>query len=204
VRTRLQRRALWAAHDGLARLIRPRAVFLGDSITYEWLEHAPDFFLRHRRMNAGIGGQTTRDMLARFDADVIARAPRIVHIMAGTNDLWHGDPGPDAAIAIDNLAEMVRRAQTAGIAVILAAPPPISKDAARLFGRPELFPTLLDGIAQLAAPSKVLHVDYATSLGDGRGGIKPELTTDGVHLTRAGYRAMREQAERALLLLPQA
>ena len=188
----------------MARSVRPQAVFLGDSITYEWLEQAPDFFLRHRRINAGIGGQTTRDMLARFDAAVIARAPRIVHIMAGTNDLWHGDPGPEGSAAIGNLAEMVGQAQAAGIAVILAAPPPISKDAAHLFGRPDLFPALLDGIARLGRESGALHIDYAASLGDGEGGIRPELTTDGVHLTRAGYQAMRDQAEHAMLLLPQA
>lgn len=198
MRLRLKRRASWLAHNAMAQAVRPQAVFLGDSITYEWLEQAPDFFLRHRRINAGIGGQTTRDMLARFDADVIARAPRIVHIMAGTNDLWHGDPGPDGSAAISNLDEMIRRAQAAGTAVILAAPPPISKAATRLFGRPDLFPALLDGIARLGRESGALHIDYAASLGDGAGGIRPELTTDGVHLTRTGYRAMRGQAEQAL------
>ena len=188
-------KAMWAAHRVGSKGRRPIAVFLGDSITEQWLENDPSFFLGQKRRNAGIGGQTSVDMLARFDAHVIAARPRVVHIMAGTNDLWHGDPGPDATRAIGNVAEMARRAQAAGIAVILAAPPPIGREAIHLFGRPGLLPALREGVARLCGP---VHVDYAASLGDGMGGIRPELTTDGVHLTRAGYQAIRAQAERAL------
>ncbi|MDO6415064.1 GDSL-type esterase/lipase family protein [Sphingomonas sp. BIUV-7] len=186
------------AHGREARTQRPDAVFLGDSITEQWLQYDPGFFRGQKRRNAGIGGQTSRDMLARFDADVIAWRPRVVHIMAGTNDLWHGDPGPEATTAIANIAEMARRAQAAGIAVILAMPPPIGPEARPLFGRPELFAVLHEGLARLCGPGGIVPVDYATSLGDGRGGIRPGLTTDGVHLTAAGYRAIRGQAERAL------
>jgi lysophospholipase L1-like esterase len=188
-------KAMWAAHRAGGNRRRPIAIFIGDSITYQWLENDPSFFRGNKRRNVGIGGQTSVDMLARFDADVLAAGPKVVHIMAGTNDLWHGDPGPDATRAIGNIAEMARRAEAAGIAVILAAPPPIGREAIHLFGRPGLLPALREGVARLSGP---VHVDYAASLGDGMGGIRPELTTDGVHLTQAGYHAIRAQAERAL------
>jgi lysophospholipase L1-like esterase len=190
-------KAMWMAHRAGGRRKRPVAVFLGDSITEQWLEYDPGFFRGKKRRNAGIGGQTSADMLFRFERDVLEVGPRVVHIMAGTNDLWHGDPGPEASKAIHNIAEMARRAQEAGIVVILAAPPPIGREAIHLFGRPGLLPILREGVARIDGEG-IVHVDYAASLSDGMGGIRAELTTDGVHLTKAGYRAIRAQAERAL------
>lgn len=183
-----------------ARLIGRAAepvVFLGDSITQFWLDEDPALF-RPRRINSGVSGETTVQMLGRFDRDVVALRPRAVHIMGGTNDLWHGAPGAGAATAIANLVEMARIATTHGIGVILAAPPPIAPAAEALFGRPELFPTLRAAIREHCRSAGLGHVDYARSLTDDAGVLKPAFTTDGVHLTRQGYRAMRGQAEQAL------
>jgi lysophospholipase L1-like esterase len=195
---RVRARARWLANRAGGKRLRTISVFLGDSITEQWLEQDPGFFRGQKRRNAGVGGDTSAGMLARFDAEVLAVGPRAVHIMAGTNDLWHGDPGPEASKAIANIAEMAGRARAAGIAVILAAPPPIGRNAVPLFGRPGLFPMLREGVARLCGDGGPIHVDYAASLSDGMGGIRPDLTTDGVHLTRAGYHAIRAQAERAL------
>ena len=172
-------------------------VFLGDSITYFWSEGDPGLF-RAGRVNSGVSGETSAQMLERFDRDVIALAPGAVHIMGGTNDLWHGAPGPMADATISNLVEMARRATARGIAAILAAAPPIAPAAAGLFGHPELFPVLRAAIAEHCRSAGLEHVDYARSLADEAGALRPAFTTDGVHLTRQGYRAMRGQAERAL------
>lgn len=195
---RVTRRLRWEVIARANRLTHPHAIFIGDSLTREWLEATPGFFLAHGRVSAGINGQTTEDMLARFDADVVAQAPAVVHIMAGTNDLWHGRPGPGSCDALYRLGAMVDRAQAAGIAVVLALPPPIAAGAAHLFGHPELLSTLREGVAGIAAKREIVSADYAEVLGDGRGGLHPPLTTDGVHLSRAGYRAIRPLAERAL------
>lgn len=191
-------KAVRMAHRAVGIRQRPIAIFLGDSITEQWLDHEPFFFLGRKRRNAGIGGQRSADMLARFDRDVVAAAPRVVHIMAGTNDLWFGDTGPNAATTIDNVAQMARRAKDAGIAVVLAAPPPIGREAVPLFANPGLLEMLREGVARLCGAGGPVYVDYTVSLGDGMGGIRRELTTDGVHLTRAGYHAIGAQAERAL------
>lgn len=74
--------------------------------------------------NAGIGGQKTEAMLARFASDVVARRPNWVAIMAGTNDL-----AVDGTTA--NILAMWDMALAAGIRVLAAAIPPIaSGDAA--------------------------------------------------------------------------
>jgi len=71
---------------------RPRVVFMGDSITENWALADPGFF-DGKIVNRGISGQTSPQMLVRFRADVVALRPRIVHILAGTNDVA-GNTGP--------------------------------------------------------------------------------------------------------------
>jgi len=186
----------WARNPRWRR-VPPRVVFIGDSITQFWLDNDPLLFLRGL-FDAGIAGETTAGMLARFDRDVIALRPRAVHIMGGTNDLWHGDPGEDAHLAIAHIEEMVARAKAAGIRVILAPPPPISDAAKAGFGHPHLHAPLCAAIEAIARREALVHVDYATSLCGADGALVPAYTTDGVHLTRQGYRAMRRQVQAAI------
>lgn len=179
------------------RSARPDVVFLGDSITEFWLEADPWLFWPRRR-NLGVSGSTTADMLERFERDVIPLRPRILHLMGGTNDLWYGAPGPGAAASIANLVRIVERSKALGSGVILAAPPPISAAAELLFASPHLYPVLLEAIQHYCAANDVAYVDYGRSLRDESGALRPSYTTDGVHLSRAGYRAMRQQTIQAL------
>lgn len=70
-----------------------RIVFLGDSITdgHTYLlliqqSLAGCTSARFSLFNAGVGGDTARDMLARFDRDVAPHRPTMVGISAGVND----------------------------------------------------------------------------------------------------------------------
>ena len=67
-------------------------VFIGDSITEGWFDKRPGFFMPGR-IDRGIGGQTTSQMVLRMMSDVVALKPRAVHIMGGTNDVA-GNTGP--------------------------------------------------------------------------------------------------------------
>jgi lysophospholipase L1-like esterase len=53
-------------------------------------------------------------------------------------------------------------------------------------------------LLQYCRSAGVIHVDYAQSLTDEAGALRPAFTTDGVHLTKAGYLAMHAQAEQTL------
>ena len=64
-----------------------RVVFMGDSITDAWPHMAGSFFPDKDYIDRGIGGQTAPQMLLRFRQDVIALHPRVVVILAGTNDI---------------------------------------------------------------------------------------------------------------------
>ena len=69
-----------------------RVVFFGDSITDLW--HLDEYFPGKPYINRGIGGQTTPQMLIRFRQDVIDLQPKVVVILAGTNDIA-GNTGPE-------------------------------------------------------------------------------------------------------------
>lgn len=71
--------------------------------------------------NAGIGGQTSAQIAARFDTDVLAYKPDIAAILAGTNDLPDGTNG---ASTIANLQGMYEKAAKAGILVLATTIPP--------------------------------------------------------------------------------
>src|SRR5262249_1905727 len=76
-----------------------RVVFMGDSITDVW--KLTDYFPNKPYINRGISGQTTPQMLIRFRPDVIALKPKVVVILAGTNDIA-GNTGQMTLEMIEN------------------------------------------------------------------------------------------------------
>lgn len=184
----------------LARLPRARrdVVFIGDSITQAWDYGDPGFF-RNGWIDRGISGQTTSQMLLRFSADVIALKPRVVHIMAGTNDVA-GNTGPTTLDAIEaNIAAMVTLAKAAGIKVVLAAVPPAAKFswAADLQPAP-VIAALNRRLRALASRDGVTFVDYAPVIGMPDGAMTAALSLDGVHPNACGYAAMAPLAREAV------
>jgi lysophospholipase L1-like esterase len=175
-----------------------RVVFLGDSITEGWLGEQPDFF-NGDRIDRGISGQTSTQMLARFQADVIALRPAVVHIMAGTNDIA-GNIGPTTLDRIEaNIRAMADMAQAHGVRVVLGSVLP----ARRFDWRPEIesvapILALNARLRRLAAERHFVYADYHAALDDGAHGLSPEHSRDGVHPNAAGYAVMRPIAERAL------
>ncbi|HET6526317.1 SGNH/GDSL hydrolase family protein [Sphingopyxis sp.] len=187
-----------AANRALPPATSNRIVFIGDSITEAWLTKQPDFFSGDR-VDRGISGQTTTQMLARFRADVVDLKPRIVHIMAGTNDIA-GNIGATSIERIEaNIRTMVDLAEAHGIAVVIGSVLP----ARRFNWRPEIAPVepiaaLNTRLRALAAERNLVFADYYAALDDGEHGLAKLHAEDGVHPTPAGYAVMRPIAERAL------
>jgi acetyl esterase/lipase len=187
-----------AANAAVARGARPRAVFMGDSITDNWVRGDPALFA-NAIVGRGIGGQTSPQMLARFRQDVVALRPHVVHIMAGTNDIA-GNTGPTTLEDYQhNILAMIDLARANDIAVVVAAIPPSRK----LFWRGDLDPRpqireLNDWLRGLAFSRGLTFVDYGMVLADPDGGMRADLGNDGVHPNRLGYARMRPLAERAV------
>lgn len=188
--------------DNLKLAARPQAerqvVFMGDSITEAWQYGDPTMF-RVGWIDRGISGQTTSQMLLRFPGDVLALHPRVVHIMAGTNDIA-GNTGPVSLDTIEgNIAAMVVLAKAAGIHVVLAATPPANK----FTWQPDLEPApriaeLNRRLKALAAREKVTFVDYGPALAMPDGGMKPDFSLDGVHPNADGYAAIAPLTRKAV------
>src|SRR5688500_11878067 len=112
---------------GLPLKTETRVVFMGDSITDSWDDPKyGGFFPGKPYVNRGISGQTTPQMLIRFRPDVIALNPKVMVILAGTNDIA-GNTGPMTLEAIqDNLTSIVELARAHGIRVVLSSLLPVS------------------------------------------------------------------------------
>src|SRR5436189_1976121 len=101
-----------------------RVVFMGDSITDGW--KLDQYFPGAPYVNRGISGQTTSQMLLRFRSDVIDLHPRVVVVLAGTNDL-SANTAPISLEGIENnYRSMVDLAHASGINVVFASVMPIS------------------------------------------------------------------------------
>ncbi len=175
-----------------------RVVFMGDSITDNWIGADAGLFTGGL-VDRGISGQTTPQMLVRFREDVIALKPRAVHIMAGTNDIAGNTGASTIEIVQGNIASMADLARANGIKVILASTPPAaafpwSKDKQPV---PQIR-ALNSWLKAYAAKNGFTYVDYYTALATAEGAMKPGLASDGVHPTPAGYAVMRPLALAAI------
>lgn len=176
-----------------------RVVFMGNSITIGWLNGMPEFFEGKPYINRGISGQTTPQMLLRFRRDVIALKPRVVLILAGTNDIA-GNTGPATLdMIMDNIKSMAELARVHHIAVVLCSVLPASDYPWRTgLGPDEKIPALNTAIKNYAMENDLVYLDYFSALANNRNGMDPELAADGVHPTRKGYQIMAPMAEAAI------
>ena len=178
---------------------RTDVVFMGDSITEMWRIAQPDLF-ENGRVNRGISGQTSPQMLLRFMPDVIALKPRVVHLMCGTNDVA-GNTGPTTPGDYrNNIIAMVDLATANGIGVVLAQIPPMNGLLwSPAVQDPQGRVVELNGwLRTFAAERGLVQADYGAVLTDGANGMRAEFTRDGVHPGAGGYAVMRPVAEAAL------
>ncbi len=170
-----------------------RVVFMGNSITEMWIGTHPEFFKEHPYVNRGIGGQTTPQMLLRFRQDVIDLNPKVVVILAGTNDIA-GNTGPMTLEQIhDNILSMVELAKANGIKPIVCSVLPAYDYPWRPGLQPNIkIPKLNNMLKNMTEAQGIMYLDYFSEMADDRNGLPSELTTDEVHVTNAGYEIMEK------------
>ena len=178
-----------------------RVVFMGDSITDIW--HLDKSFPGKPYVNRGIGGQTTPQMLIRFRPDVIALAPRVVVILAGTNDI-SGNTGPMTLGEIEaNLQTMCELARLHSIRVVLASVLPVNNytERSKLFfplRPPDQILELNRWIKDYATRNNFVHLDYFSAMVDDKGLLQRDLSEDGLHPNDKGYAVMAPLAQKAI------
>jgi len=171
-----------------------RVVFMGDSITEIWnLEQS---FPGKPYINRGISGQTTPQMLVRFRQDVIDLHPKVVIILAGTNDIA-GNTGPMTLEETEgNLESMAQLATASHIRVVLCSVLPTINYPWHPGQDPGPKVVAVNAwIKAFAAKDHYVYVDYYSAMKDAQGGLPPTLSKDGVHPLPAGFAVMAPLAE---------
>lgn len=184
-----------------------RVVFMGDSITDSWDDpQYGGFFPGKPYIDRGISGQTTPQMLIRFRPDVLALKPKVVVILAGTNDLAGNTGLMTLEMIEDNLQSMAELARANGIRVVLASVLPVSdyemRDGKPLTQTVRRVPAriiaLNTWIRAFAKTHRHVYLDYFSAMVDRQGFLKDELSDDGLHPNAAGYAVMAPLAEAAI------
>jgi lysophospholipase L1-like esterase len=178
-----------------------RVVFLGDSITDYW--KLADYFPGKPYINRGIDGQTTPQMLVRFRQDVIDLHPKVLVVLAGTNDIA-GVTGPPRSENIQaNLASMAELARVHHIRVVFASLLPANnytqeaKENFALRPRGKIL-AMNEWLRDYCAKNGLVYLDYFSAVIDQQGLLRRDLSDDGLHPNAAGYKIMAPLAEKAI------
>ena len=146
-------------------------------------------------------------MLLRFRADVIANKPKVVVILAGTNDI-SGNTGPMTLEQTgDNIASMAELATANGIKVVLSSVIPVSDTVRRENGEfyiqtksrpPAKITAMNEWLKNYCARNGYTYLDYYGAMADDKGFVRDGLTFDGLHPNKQGYAIMNPLAEAAI------
>lgn len=176
------------------KVVKPtKVVFMGNSITDRWRNRTDSaFFDNNGFVCRGIGGQTSSEMLVRFQADVINLKPKVVVISAGTNDIAQNNGVIALENILQNIISMCELAKFHNINPILASVLPVFQ-----FGwHKELTPA--DDIIKLnvmikayADQNGIPYVDYHSALKDEKNGMPLKYSKDGCHPNKEGYEIMK-------------
>lgn len=161
-----------------------RFVALGDSLT-AWPAASPwpdkldgkDARLQ-LAYNAGVPGDTTAQMLARFKRDVLGHSPQVLFVLGGTNDMGKG---VSQATTIANLRAIIVAAEAKKIRVFLLTVPPESSQAMA----PRIN-SMNAALLHLANSYRVVLIDIHTPLSTSTGVYQTKFTSDGLHFDNLG------------------
>ena len=169
--------------------VRPKAVFMGDSITQCWYDADPSFFNDNNFACRGISGQTTSHMLVRMRKDVVNLHPKYVVILAGTNDIAKNNGFIEVDDIYGNIVSMCEIAKANKVKPVICSVLPVKQYK----WRPEVtdcaeriikLNAMLEDYAQA---SKCIYVDYHSVMKDDENGLPQKWSYDGVHLNGDGY-----------------
>ncbi|SKA31158.1 GDSL-like Lipase/Acylhydrolase family protein [Chitinophaga eiseniae] len=162
-------------------------------------------------INKGVAGNSTADLLARVEKDVVALQPDLVVLMAGTNDMVNSHKLVPYGQYAAQYRQLVRRIRQAGARVVLMTSLPV--DTGYLFQRHQrgLYDTdpnrKIDSacaiVREIAVSEQVycfdLHEVFVRHGEPDRAAASLIINAantgreDGIHPTAAGYRLMAAQ-----------
>lgn len=159
-------------------------VFLGDSITQGWGDDFGGSFSEVKKANRGISGDTTRGMLIRLKADVLALDPQGVVLLMGTNDL---EEGAKPATIAGNIQQIIAalQAHNPQLPIIVCLVFPSSEQKKRPAEQIKELNALI--AAAVKGDPHITVIDTWTLFADAAGNAKPEEFPDLLHPNELGY-----------------
>lgn len=194
----------WAKYERYAlsnKLIssQPDVVFIGNSITDFWAKEFPEFFYENNYVGRGISGQTTEQMLARFQQDVVELQPKIVVILAGINDIAQNNGYISNENILRNIKSMCDIARINGIQPVLCSILPCDYFVWRKDLQPALKIVEVNRLIKSYANSMgFAYIDYYTPMATVEGALKPQYTKDRCHPNGDGYKVMISIIQKSL------
>lgn len=191
-----------------------RIVCLGDSVTsgYPYTDNCPaDNIDKYSWTNSvrnalgvvvynkGIGGQTTTELLARFDTDVLANNPTHCIFMGGVNDAYKPEKGVTLAQSKANLVDFISRCVANNIVPIIGILNPTD-----LYSSNMAYKTMCDQIRayqiDYCTTNNIASIDFYYIFYDNVSStvIKSQLSSDLLHPNVEGYSRMGWQAVKTL------
>ncbi len=170
-----------------------RVVFFGASVAEYWGTRGGAFFPGKPFLNRGIGGQTSAQMVVRFRQDVIHLHPAAVVFLESTNDV---SQDMEAEVSENNWRSIAELAQANGIEMIFTSITPSSHFPWNSGLHPaETIRARNAWLKDYAASHSLTYVDFYPALTNAEGGMKTDLTVDGVHPNQKGYALMAPLAQ---------
>ncbi len=158
---------------------RCQALFAGDSMTAGLRA-----YMTEGNVNLGLGGETAAGMVRRLDF-ICDMAPDRIFLMAGINDLLHGDGSERVANRIFSVLDRLTECNEAR--VYLQSVIPVSAAVSGSGSVNERVMVLNEVLRKGARVHGAVFIDVTTALADSSGALRDALTSDGLHLSKAGY-----------------
>lgn len=178
-----------------------RVVFIGDSIFEYWEQEDPGFFENNGYICKGIRGQSTEQILKRFEPDVLALNPEVVLVQGGINDISEYSSGAyDEKSTLRNIISMADLAAANGIKVVLLAVPYTSSFGwgVHVENPLERTSSLNRRIKEFASDEGYLFVDCFAPMLNEKGVMARKYIPDDIHPNAKGYAIMRPLVEQAI------
>lgn len=166
----------WKEDRSLRAVDDRSIVMLGDSITAEgdWSGLFADLPI----VNAGRSGFTTAELVS-VAGEVAAGHPRLLLILTGTNDIRDQREPSWTRSHLEELIGVVQLTSPTTRIVVQTILPRAD--------RPTEVIATNEAIRSLASDKGVDVIDLYADFDDGNGGLRRHETSDGVHLSDAGY-----------------
>ena len=182
-------------------VLEPDIIFIGDSIV-EYYPLQELFGVAKTIVNRGIRGYQTRLLLENLDAHLYGDAVDQIVLQIGTNDIGKDIPMNDALDNLERVIQSIARDYPLSQIKLLSILPVNEGEEYKQTVYIRTNEKIREwNQAYEALASAYVQVDFVSiydSLTDAEGQLQSAYTTDGLHLSVAGYQALSEALKRCL------